>query len=113
MGVSLVGESMEHAGIVIKNLENLCDSPTFTGNTVDGGYAEYSLARSDFIFSLPSALDDLPAAPLLCAGIISFRSIRVAGVKQGDRVGLFGLGASAHLEIAVLRAWKCAVYVST
>lgn len=94
-------------------LENLCDFPTFTGYTVDGGYAEYALARSDFVFPLPSALDDLQAAPLLCAGIIGFRSLRVAGVEQGQRVGLFGFGASAHLAIAVLHAWKCQVYVST
>ena len=71
------------------------------------------MARSDFVFRLPSALDDLQAAPLLCAGIIGFRSLRVAGVEEGDRVGLFGFGASAHLAIAVLRAWKCEVYVST
>jgi len=96
-----------------RGLENLCNSPTFTGYTVDGGYAEYALARADFVFPLPPALDDLHAAPLLCAGIIGFRSLRVAGVEHGDRVGLFGFGASAHLSIAVLRAWKCEVYVST
>lgn len=94
-------------------LENLCDSPTFTGYTVNGGYAEYAIARADFVFPLPSALDDLHAAPLLCAGIIGFRSLRVAGVERGERVGLFGFGASAHLAIAVLRAWRCEVYVST
>jgi propanol-preferring alcohol dehydrogenase len=80
---------------------------------VDGGYAEYATARSDFVFPLPPDLDNLHAAPLLCAGIIGFRSLRIAGVEQGDRVGLFGFGASAHLAIAVLRAWKCEVYVST
>jgi alcohol dehydrogenase, propanol-preferring len=93
--------------------ENLCDAPTFTGYSVNGGYAEYALARADFVFALPPALDDLDAAPLLCAGIIGFRSLRIAGVEPGDRVGLFGFGASAHLAIAVLRAWKCDVYVST
>jgi len=62
---------------------------------------------------LPDALDDLHAAPLLCAGIIGFRSLRVAGVKPGERVGLFGFGASAHLAIAVLTAWDCEAYVST
>src|SRR6266567_4628469 len=72
-----------------KGLENLCDSPTFTGYTVAGGYAEYAFARSDFVFPLPAALDDLHAAPLLCAGIIGFRSLRVAGVEPGERVGLF------------------------
>jgi len=113
VGVSWLGGIDGTCWYCQKNLENLCDSPTFTGYTVDGGYAEYALARSDFVYSLPSALDDLQAAPLLCAGIIGFRSIRVAGVEPGERVGLFGFGASAHLAIAVLHAWKCKVYVST
>jgi propanol-preferring alcohol dehydrogenase len=94
-------------------MENLCDSPTFTGYSVDGGFAEFALARADFVFPLPGNLDDLQAAPLLCAGIIGFRSLRVAGVEHGDKVGLFGFGASAHLAISVLRSWDCAVYVST
>jgi propanol-preferring alcohol dehydrogenase len=93
--------------------ENLCDAPTFTGYSIPGGYAEYAVARADFVFPLPAELDDLHAAPLLCAGIIGFRSLRVAGVQSGERVGLFGFGASAHLAITVLRAWKCDVYVST
>jgi propanol-preferring alcohol dehydrogenase len=113
VGVSWIGGIDGTCWYCRNNLENLCDAPTFTGYSVDGGYAEYALARSDFVFSLPSALDDLQAAPLLCAGIIGFRSLRVAGVEPGDRVGLFGFGASAHLAIAVLRAWKCEVYVST
>ncbi len=96
-----------------KGMENLCDSIVFTGYSVAGGYAEYALARNDFVFPLPASLDDLHAAPLLCAGIIGFRSLRVAGVEPGERVGLFGFGASAHLAIAVLRAWRCEVYVST
>jgi len=94
-------------------MENLCDSAQFTGYHVDGGYAEYALAREDFVFPLPDTLSDLQAAPLLCAGIIGFRSLRVAGVEPGERVGLFGFGASAHLAIEVLHAWKCPVYVST
>jgi propanol-preferring alcohol dehydrogenase len=93
--------------------ENLCDAPIFTGYSVDGGYAEYAVVRSDFVFPLPPALDGLRTAPLLCAGVIGFRSLRVAGVQPGERVGLFGFGASAHLAIAVLRAWRCSVYVST
>ena len=84
-----------------------------TGYTVDGGYAEYATARADFVFPLPAELDDLRAAPLLCAGIIGFRSLRVAEVQPGERVGLFGFGASAHLAIEVLHAWKCEIYVST
>jgi propanol-preferring alcohol dehydrogenase len=80
---------------------------------VNGGYAAYALAREDFVFPLPEALDDLQAAPLLCAGIIGFRSLRVAGVEKGERVGLFGFGASAHLAMPVLQFWGCDVYVST
>src|SRR6266446_5395143 len=113
VGVSWIGGTDGTCWYCQRGFENLCDSPTFTGYTVDGGYAEYALARSDFVFPLPTALDDLQAAPLLCAGIIGFRSLRVAGVEHGDRVGLFGFGASAHLAIAVLRAWECEVYVST
>jgi propanol-preferring alcohol dehydrogenase len=79
---------------------------------VNGGFAEYALARADFVFPLP-ALDDLQAAPLLCAGIIGYRSLRVAGVEKGERVGLFGFGASAHLALPVLHSWKCEVFVST
>ena len=113
VGVSWVGGIDGTCWYCRHDKENLCDSPTFTGYTVDGGYAEYAAARADFVFPLPSALDDLHAAPLLCAGIIGFRSLRVAEVQQGERVGLFGFGASAHLAIDVLHAWKCEVYVST
>lgn len=113
VGVSWLGGTDGTCPYCQRGMENLCDSPTFTGYTVAGGYAEYAFARRDFVFRLPDALDDLHAAPLLCAGIIGFRSLRVAGVEPGERVGLFGFGASAHLAIAVLRAWKCEVYVST
>ena len=113
VGVSWLGGTDGTCAYCKRSMENLCDAPTFTGYTVPGGYAEYALARADFVFPLPAALDDLHAAPLLCAGIIGFRSLRVAGVEPGERVGLFGFGASAHLAIAVLRAWKCDVYVST
>ncbi len=113
VGVSWVGGVDGSCPYCRSDRENLCDSPTFTGYTVDGGYAEYALARADFVFPLPSSLDDLHAAPLLCAGIIGFRSLRVAGVEPGEHVGLFGFGSSASLAIAVLLEWKCKVYVST
>jgi len=113
VGVSWIGGTDGTCQFCRSGLENLCDSPTFTGYSVNGGYAEYALARSDFVFPLPESLDDLHAAPLLCAGIIGFRSLRVADVQRGDRVGLFGFGASAHLAIEVLHAWDCTVYVST
>jgi propanol-preferring alcohol dehydrogenase len=113
VGVSWIGATDGTCWYCRHDAENLCDSPTFTGYTVNGGYAEYALARADFVFPLPAALDDLHAAPLLCAGIIGFRALRVAGVERGENVGLFGFGASAHLAIAVLKAWNCKVYVST
>src|SRR5271165_5981625 len=113
VGVSWMGGTDGTCWYCRHGAENLCDSPTFTGYSVNGGYAESALARADFVFPLPAALDDLHAAPLLCAGIIGFRSLRVAGVEPGERVGLFGFGASAHLAIEVLHAWKCDVYVST
>lgn len=113
VGVSWIGGIDGSCWYCLHAMENLCDSPTFTGYSVNGGYAEYALARADFVFPLPAELDDLHAAPLLCAGIIGFRSLRVAGTQKGERVGLFGFGASAHLAIDVLHAWKCDVYVST
>ena len=113
VGASWLGGVDGHCPYCRRSLENLCDNPIFTGYTVNGGYAQFALARADFVFPLPAALDDIHAAPLLCAGIIGFRSIRVAVVAPGERVGLFGFGASAHLSIAVLNAWKCEVYVST
>jgi alcohol dehydrogenase, propanol-preferring len=94
-------------------MENLCDHPVFTGYTIDGGYAEYALARADFVHPLPAALNPVLAAPLLCAGIIGFRSLRIAGVERGERVGLFGFGSSAGLAIQVLQNWGCKVYVVT
>jgi len=113
VGVSWIGGIDGTCPYCRRGLENLCDGPVFTGYTVDGGFAEYAVARADFLFPLPDKLDDLHAAPLLCAGIIGFRSLRVAGVERGENVGLFGFGASASLTIAVLQAWKCKVYVST
>ena len=94
-------------------MENLCDHPVFTGYSVDGGYADYARVRADFAFPLPEGLEAAQVAPLLCAGIIGFRSLRVAGVQRGERVGLCGFGSSASLAIQVLQAWDCEVYVVT
>ena len=112
-GVSWMGGVDGDCWYCRHGMENLCDQPTFTGYTINGGYAEYVLVRADFAFRLPGGLDDLHVAPLLCAGIIGFRSLRVAGIEPGERVGLFGFGSSASLAIAVLQSWKCEVYVVT
>ena len=79
--------------------ENLCDDPKFTGYLVDGGYAEYAVADARFCFPIPDSYDDLHAAPLLCAGLIGYRSLRMAG--DGDRLGLYGFGAAAHIVAQV------------
>jgi propanol-preferring alcohol dehydrogenase len=113
VGVSWMGGVDGDCWYCCHGMENLCDRPTFTGYTVDGGYAEYVLARADFVFPLPAGLDDTHVAPLLCAGIIGFRSLRVAGIEPGERVGLFGFGSSASLAITILQSWKCEVYVAT
>jgi alcohol dehydrogenase, propanol-preferring len=112
-GVSWIGGVDGSCWYCHHGMENLCDQPTFTGYTVNGGYAEYALVRADFAFPLPDGLDNVHVAPLLCAGIIGFRSLRVAGVEPGERVGLYGFGSSASLAITVLQSWKCEVYVST
>ena len=91
-------------------LENLCEQAEFTGWTADGGYAELLVAPSDFTFPLPDGFGDLDAAPLLCAGIIGYRSLRLSGIQPGGRLGLFGFGSSAHLAIQVAIHWGCEVY---
>jgi propanol-preferring alcohol dehydrogenase len=92
-------------------LENLCDRAEFTGWTRDGGYAELVAARADYVHPLPDGLTDIEAAPLLCAGIIGYRSLRLSGIRPGGLVGLFGFGSSAHLTIQVARHWGCDVAV--
>jgi alcohol dehydrogenase, propanol-preferring len=113
VGVSWLGGTDGTCALCLKGRENLCDHPTFTGYSVNGGYAEYAVARADFLVPLADGHAATDLAPLLCAGIIGFRSLRVAEVQPGDRVGLFGFGASAHLAIEVLKHWQCKVYVST
>jgi alcohol dehydrogenase, propanol-preferring len=92
-------------------LENLCERAEFTGWTRDGGYAELVVARADFVYPLPEGLSDIDAAPLLCAGIIGYRSLRLSAIEPGGLLGLFGFGSSAHLAIQVARRWGCQVAV--
>src|SRR5437867_4021352 len=93
--------------------ENLCDNPTFTGYSVDGGYAEFLVAPEDFVYAIPEGFAEEQAAPLLCAGIIGFRSLRLSGIKAGGRLGFYGFGAAAHVAIQVARHWNVEVYAST
>src|SRR5271157_5896139 len=77
--------------------ENLCERAVFTGWMVDGGYAEYVVAPEDFVYALPEGFSDLHVAPLLCAGIIGFRTLRLSGVEAGGRLAMYGFGAAAHV----------------
>ncbi len=93
--------------------ENLCENAEFTGWTADGGYAEYAAAPEDFVYALPEGFGDLHVAPLLCAGIIGFRTLRLSGISRGGRLGMYGFGAAAHVAIQVARYWGIDVYAMT
>jgi propanol-preferring alcohol dehydrogenase len=96
--------------------ENLCEAATFTGYSVDGGFAEYALAPADFVYPIPDGFGDEQAAPLLCAGIIGYRSLWLSGIREcgaGARLGLYGFGAAAHVAIQVARHWGAEVYALT
>ncbi|MGE0821138.1 MAG: zinc-dependent alcohol dehydrogenase family protein [Candidatus Binatia bacterium] len=96
-----------------KGKENLCTGPRFTGYDVNGGYAEYLVAPEAFVYPLPENMNVTDMAPLLCAGIIGYRALRQSGVQPGERLGLYGFGASAHIVIQIARYWRCDVYVAT
>jgi len=96
-----------------RGAENLCDHPTFTGYSVDGGYAEYIVAPQDFIYAIPQQFPDEQAAPLLCAGIIGFRCLRLSGIEPNGNLGFYGFGAAAHVAIQVARHWSIEVYAMT
>jgi alcohol dehydrogenase, propanol-preferring len=93
--------------------ENLCERAEFTGWTVDGGYAEFVRAPEGFVYALPEGVPDLHVAPLLCAGIIGFRTLRLSGVQPGGSVVMYGFGAAAHVCIQVARHWNMRVFAVT
>lgn len=93
--------------------ENLCETAQFTGWSVDGGYAQFVKAPAEFVHPIPDGFPDEQAAPLLCAGIIGFRALRLAGLRPGMRLGIYGFGAAGHVAIQIARARGAEVYVST
>lgn len=113
VGVPWLNWACGECAFCLKGLENLCPNARFTGLHVDGGYAEYAVVPEAFAYPIPAGFSDLQAAPLLCAGVIGYRALRLSGAKAGERLGLFGFGASAHVTIQVARYWGCEVYVFT
>lgn len=111
VGVPWLGKSCGRCPYCLKGQENLCDNPTFTGYTKDGGYAEKCVADSRFIFPLPARYTDIALAPLLCAGLIGYRAYRLVGSPK--RIGFFGFGSSAHILAQVVNAQGHSVYAFT
>ncbi len=113
VGVAWLGRTCGTCGFCSTGRENLCESAQFTGYHLDGGYAEYALVAEDFAYPMPEAFSDVEATPLLCAGIIGYRSLKRAQVPDGGRLALYGFGSSAHVVIQIARHRGCEVYVVT
>ncbi len=111
VGVAWLYSTEDDCKYAKQGKENLCDNARFTGYHVNGGYAEYITIPEKFAYPIPSIFSDQEAAPLLCAGIIGYRALRLSEIKPGQRLGLIGFGASAHVAIQVAVHWGCEVYV--
>jgi propanol-preferring alcohol dehydrogenase len=111
VGAAWLNETCGTCHFCQAGLENLCESARFTGYHANGGYAQYSVIPAEFVYALPEDFGDLEAAPLLCAGIIGYRALRLSGIEAGGTLGLYGFGASAHVAIQVAVHWGCEVLV--
>lgn len=113
VGIAWLGGACGTCYLCRSGRENLCSAAVFTGWDRDGGFAETMTVRADYAFSIPSGFADAEAAPLLCGGIIGYRSLLLSGIEPGQRLGLYGFGASALLSFQVARHWGCEVFVAT
>lgn len=115
VGLAWLGSTCGECRFCRKGSENLCERAEFTGWTRDGGYAEYVAADARFVYVLPEGFDDVQAAPLLCAGIIGYRALRLTGLQSwaGARLGIYGFGAAGHVAIQIARSRGAEVYVMT
>lgn len=112
VGVAWLFSACGECEFCLRGNENLCITPRFTGCSVNGGFADYMVVPEKFAYVIPERLiDDTETAPLLCAGIIGYRALRLSEIKPGQRLGLYGFGASAHLAIQVALYWECEIYV--
>ena len=113
VGVPWLNSACGECEFCRKGLENLCPNAKFTGLHVDGGYAQYTIVPEDFAYPLPEGYSDEQAAPLLCSGIVGYRAFKLSEAQKGERLGLYGFGASAHVVMQVARHLGCEVYVFT
>lgn len=111
VGLAWLAQTCQTCEFCKSDNENLCPQARFTGYHIDGGYAEYVVAHADYTYPVPENIPAIAAAPLLCAGIIGYRALRLSGIQKGQRLGLYGFGASAHIAIQITRYWNCEVYV--
>lgn len=112
-GAAWLGGACRSCAYCDAGLENLCADAEFNGWDRDGGYAEQVNVRADYALRIPASFSDIDAAPLLCGGIIGYRSLKISGIQSGGRLGLYGFGASALLAMQVAKHWGCDVFVAT
>jgi propanol-preferring alcohol dehydrogenase len=103
VGIAWINWACGRCHFCLKGEENLCEEARWTGKDADGGYAQYTVISEDFAYPIPAAFTDLEAAPLLCAGVIGYRALKLSGMKDGRVLGLYGFGASAHIVIQVVK----------
>ncbi len=113
VGISWIHSACGKCHFCKEGNENLCSEFEGTGCHANGGYAEYTVVSEDFAYSIPDRFTDSQAAPLLCAGAIGFRDLKLSGIKAGQTLGLFGFGASAHIVIQLAKYWGCESFVFT
>jgi propanol-preferring alcohol dehydrogenase len=115
VGIAWISWACGQCSFCLKGEENLCETAKWTGKDADGGYAQYTVVSEDFAYPIPERFTDLEAAPLLCAGVIGYRALRLSGIEDGRNLGLYGFGASAHIviQIAKYKYPNCRVFVFT
>ncbi|WP_338390472.1 alcohol dehydrogenase catalytic domain-containing protein [Erythrobacter longus] len=111
VGVPWLGGTCKECSYCTRRAENLCDKPVFTGFTIDGGYATHTIANADYCFAIPDELNDIHAAPLLCAGLIGYRAFAMCG--DAMRIGFYGFGASAHILAQLATGIGCKIAAFT
>ncbi len=111
VGIPWLGSTCQHCKFCLKGRENLCETPTYTGYNINGGYADYCVANAQFCLKLPETYSAIEAAPLLCAGLIGYRAYRMTGDAQ--RIGFYGFGSAAHILIQIARYEEKEVYAFT